>query len=205
MKKVNIVGKVTSNTTLTLICAAGGGLYDSGNFEHVQHKKAWSENTVFQNSYTVFLTKRLIIVSSLRYISKRYCLPQFSDQKVRWWWSLCIPGGHKAYLTPGSVARGACIVTGAPHPRSYWSPGEGEVIYDYEPHINVLFKAAQIGVNCRKPEADKMSEVIVPDNKSRNIPEVVLVRRWAVGVLGTWRGGVGWVKGGANGVSLQAT
>jgi hypothetical protein len=45
----------------------------------------------------------------------------------------------------------------------------------------------------------------VPDNKSRNIPEVVLVRRWAVGVLGIWRGGVRWVKGGANGVSLQAT
>ncbi len=47
--------------------------------------------------------------------------------------------------------------------------------------------------------------VIVPDNKSRNIPEVVLVRRWAVGVLGIWREGMGWVKGGANGVSLQAT
>jgi hypothetical protein len=45
----------------------------------------------------------------------------------------------------------------------------------------------------------------VPDNKSRNIPEVDLVRRWAVGVLGIWRGGVGWFKGGANGVSLQAT
>ncbi len=45
----------------------------------------------------------------------------------------------------------------------------------------------------------------VPVSKSRNIPEVVLVRRWAVGVLGIWRGGVGWVKGGANRVSLQAT
>jgi hypothetical protein len=29
----------------------------------------------------------------------------------------------------------------------------------------------------------------VPDSKSRNIPEVVIVRRWAVGVLGIWRGG----------------
>jgi hypothetical protein len=47
--------------------------------------------------------------------------------------------------------------------------------------------------------------VIVPDNKSRNIPEVVLVRRCEVGVLGIWREGVGWVKGWANGVSLQAT
>jgi hypothetical protein len=50
-----------------------------------------------------------------------------------------------------------------------------------------------------------MKKRIVLDNKSRNIPEVVLVRRWAVGILGIWRGGVGWVKGGANGVSLQAT
>jgi hypothetical protein len=45
----------------------------------------------------------------------------------------------------------------------------------------------------------------VPVSKSRNIPEVVLVRRWAVGVPGIWRGGVGWVKSGADGVSLQAT
>jgi hypothetical protein len=45
----------------------------------------------------------------------------------------------------------------------------------------------------------------VPVSKSRNIPEVVLVRHCAVGVLGIWRGGAGWVKGGANGVSLQAT
>jgi hypothetical protein len=48
-------------------------------------------------------------------------------------------------------------------------------------------------------------EGIVPDSKSRNVPEVVLVRRWAVEILGVWRGGVGWVKGGAIGVSLQAT
>jgi hypothetical protein len=52
---------------------------------------------------------------------------------------------------------------------------------------------------------DVKLEVSVPDSKSWNIPEVVLVRRWAVGVLGIWREGVGWVKGGANGVSLQAT
>ncbi len=45
----------------------------------------------------------------------------------------------------------------------------------------------------------------VPDSKSRNIPEVVLVRRWAGRVLGIWREGAGWVKGGANRVSLQAT
>jgi hypothetical protein len=40
--------------------------------------------------------------------------------------------------------------------------------------------------------------VIVPDRGSRNIPEVVLVRRWAVGVPGIWRGeglGEGWGKG----------
>jgi hypothetical protein len=45
----------------------------------------------------------------------------------------------------------------------------------------------------------------VPDSKSRNIPEVVIVRRRAVGVLGIWRGWDSWVKGGENGVSLQAT
>ncbi len=36
--------------------------------------------------------------------------------------------------------------------------------------------------------AKVLSTVGVPDNKSRNIPEVVLVRRWAVGVLGVWKG-----------------
>jgi hypothetical protein len=46
---------------------------------------------------------------------------------------------------------------------------------------------------------------IVPIGKSRNIPEVVIVRRGAGGVLGIWEGWVNWVKGGANGVSLQAT
>jgi hypothetical protein len=45
----------------------------------------------------------------------------------------------------------------------------------------------------------------VPDNKSRNIPEVFFVRRWAVGVLGIWREGVGWERGGSRWVSLSAT
>jgi hypothetical protein len=35
------------------------------------------------------------------------------------------------------------------------------------------------------------TEVNVLENKSRNIPEVVLVRRWTVGILGF--GGEGWV------------
>jgi hypothetical protein len=52
---------------------------------------------------------------------------------------------------------------------------------------------------------NKCNYIDVPDSKSRNIPEVVLVRHWAVGILGIWKGGVGWVKGGAIGVSLQAT
>ncbi len=47
--------------------------------------------------------------------------------------------------------------------------------------------------------------VTVPNSKSRNIPEVVVIRRGAGGVLGIWEGWVNWVKGGANGVSLQAT
>ncbi len=41
--------------------------------------------------------------------------------------------------------------------------------------------------------------IIVPDRRSRIIPKVVLVRRWAVRVLGIWRGeglGEGWNKGG---------
>ncbi len=41
--------------------------------------------------------------------------------------------------------------------------------------------------------------VCVPDRRSRIVPEVVLVRRWAVGVLGIWRGeglGEGWGMGG---------
>ncbi len=40
---------------------------------------------------------------------------------------------------------------------------------------------------------------IVPDNKCRNIPEVVIVRRGAGGVLGIWEGWVNWVKGGQTG------
>ncbi len=40
-------------------------------------------------------------------------------------------------------------------------------------------------------------EITVPDSKSRNIPEVVIVRRRAVGVLGIWEGWGSWVKGGA--------
>ncbi len=33
--------------------------------------------------------------------------------------------------------------------------------------------------------------LFVPDRRVRNIPEVVLVRRWAVGVLGIGGGGFG--------------
>ncbi len=44
---------------------------------------------------------------------------------------------------------------------------------------------------CSRPQEKRNKDVNVPDNKSRNIPEVVLVRRWAVGVLGIGR--EGWV------------
>ncbi len=40
---------------------------------------------------------------------------------------------------------------------------------------------------------------IVPDRRCRIIPEVVLVRRWVIGVPGIWRGeglGKGWDRGG---------
>ncbi len=39
----------------------------------------------------------------------------------------------------------------------------------------------------------------VPDRRPRIGPEVVVVRRWAIWVLGIWRGeglGEGWVRGG---------
>ncbi len=55
------------------------------------------------------------------------------------------------------------------------------------------------------PSSTQLPYIIVPDSKSRNIPEVVIVRRWAVGVLGIWKGWDSWVKGGASRVSLQAT
>jgi hypothetical protein len=32
------------------------------------------------------------------------------------------------------------------------------------------------------------AEVPVPDRRRRILPEVVLVRRWVIGVLGIWRG-----------------
>jgi hypothetical protein len=63
---------------------------------------------------------------------------------------------------------------------------------DYFLCKNNIFNCSDLGGN-------------VPDSKSRNIPEVVLVGRWAIGVLGSWKGWDSWVKGGANGVSLQAT
>ncbi len=40
-----------------------------------------------------------------------------------------------------------------------------------------------------------MQIIIVLDTKSQNIPEVVVVRRGAGGVLGIWEGWVNWVKG----------
>ncbi len=39
----------------------------------------------------------------------------------------------------------------------------------------------------------------VPDSKSRNIPEVVVARRRAGGVLGTWEGWVNWGRVGQTG------
>jgi hypothetical protein len=41
----------------------------------------------------------------------------------------------------------------------------------------------------RQQSYQRPQEGSVPDRRSRNIPEVVLVRCWAVGVLGIWRGG----------------
>jgi hypothetical protein len=33
-----------------------------------------------------------------------------------------------------------------------------------------------------------VSSISVPDRRRRIVPEVVLVRRWVIGVLGSWRG-----------------
>jgi hypothetical protein len=54
-------------------------------------------------------------------------------------------------------------------------------------------------------DMDTGMDICVLDTKSQNIPEVVIVRRGAGGVLGIWEGWVNWGKGGADGVSLQAT
>ncbi len=50
---------------------------------------------------------------------------------------------------------------------------------------NPFFKKISAGTNT----------LLVLDTKSQNIPEVVVVRRVAVGVLGIWEGWVNWVKG----------
>jgi hypothetical protein len=60
-------------------------------------------------------------------------------------------------------------------------------------------------MSTQSTQPSSVGMLTVPDNKSRNIPEVVVVRHGAGGVLGIWEGWVNWVKGGANGVSLQAT
>jgi hypothetical protein len=58
---------------------------------------------------------------------------------------------------------------------------------------------AQVG-----PLAADRKIVSVPDKRIRNIPEVVLVRRWVSWGSGNLEG-EGWVRGGTKGVSLQAT
>jgi hypothetical protein len=66
--------------------------------------------------------------------------------------------------------------------------------------LEVAEKARKIMLNpMSQPTGVVVKIRTVPDNKSRNIPEFVLVRRWAVGVLGIWRGGVGWVRVGQMG------
>jgi hypothetical protein len=51
------------------------------------------------------------------------------------------------------------------------------------------------------PSSRMLQELLVPDRRHRIVPEVVVVRRWAVGVLGIWKGRVrvkGWDKGGGS-------
>jgi hypothetical protein len=55
-----------------------------------------------------------------------------------------------------------------------------------------------VQASCIRYIYHRYSSVIVPDSKSRNIPEVVIVRRWAVGVSGNLgrvgQLGEGWGK-----------
>jgi hypothetical protein len=50
-----------------------------------------------------------------------------------------------------------------------------------------------------------LGDGIVPDRRRPILPEVVLVRRWVIGVLGIWRGEGLWKGFGTEEVSLQAT
>ncbi len=66
----------------------------------------------------------------------------------------------------------------------------------------VFYKQGRITIACGEPAISLLSHHVslvlwttrllpvmsVPDRRSRIIPEVVLVGRWAVGVLGIWRG-----------------
>jgi hypothetical protein len=83
------------------------------------------------------------------------------------------------------------------------SAGRSKVSWEYS--LRLFSKRKKLPLSVLFDFEVKINILTVPDNKSRNIPKVVLVRRWAVGVLGIRRGGVSWVKGGVNGVSLQAT
>ncbi len=62
--------------------------------------------------------------------------------------------------------------------------------------------------DAKKKKENRSSTYIhttVPHSKSGIVPMSSLIRRWVVGVLGSWKGWDNWVKGGANRVSLQAT
>jgi hypothetical protein len=58
---------------------------------------------------------------------------------------------------------------------------------------------AHWAVGPRRPDCEYNISLIVPDRRHRIIPEVVLVRRGVIGVLGVWRGeglAKGWDRGG---------
>jgi hypothetical protein len=57
----------------------------------------------------------------------------------------------------------------------------------------------------RKDQKRLLVITVVPDRRRRIIPEVVLVRRWAIGGLEIWRGGGFGERVGTGEVSLQAT
>jgi hypothetical protein len=54
--------------------------------------------------------------------------------------------------------------------------------------IALLERGQESCLTCVEVNGNIVTTIIVPDRRSRIIPEVVLVRRWAVRVLGIWRG-----------------
>jgi hypothetical protein len=93
--------------------------------------------------------------------------------------------GPLSSLRPSVSSKALCPLYGALFPLRPSVPSEKQRNKRNDPLVlqNVLHNAF-----CQNSKGyHNLFRISVPD-RSRNIPEVVLVRRWAVGVLGIWRG-----------------